>query len=114
VNQGNRQVSGDQPYLAVEANVIDGPGHRLQANGSCALGPQPLDARANHGGSEALALPIRADGKRPHPTFRAGSVNHVESDHVTFGVPPNHRAIAGVFERIPPNQIVQLGYPHAD
>src|SRR4051812_35524007 len=92
---------------AVEADVVDSPGHRFQADGGGSMPAQPLDAAPHHCRSNTFALAVRANGQRSHPSFGAGTMNHVERHHLAIYVAPDHRSVTGILQRVAPNQSIE-------
>ena len=75
--------------------------------------PEPVDAGPHHRRAQPLALAVGTHGERPHPPFGARAVHHVERHHVAVGIAPHHRAVAGVLDRVAPDERVELRHPHA-
>ena len=63
---------------------------------------------------DAAALILRSHGEWTHPALGAGAVHHVERDDVTALVAPEHRALSGILDRVPPDSRVEKRHADAD
>src|SRR5213593_2350462 len=98
----------------VETDVLRGPRHRLETECRDATVDEPVRRGAHDRLPDAGALPVWAHRERAHPAFDARLVRDVERSDVAVLVAPHHRALAGVEQRVAPDQRIQLRYTDAD
>src|SRR6267143_6376065 len=114
VGQRHGQESRCEPEPRVKADVLRGPRHRLETEGRDAAVDEPVRRRAHDRLPDTGALPVRAHGERTHPPFDPRLVRHVERRDVAVLVAPHHRALAGIEQRVAPDQRIQLRDADAD
>ena len=63
--------------------------------------------------AEAMTLMIGMHGKRAHPCFCTGEMCHVERDHLSTVIAPQHRALPRISDRESPHGWIEMRNPHS-
>ena len=83
----------------------------LQSPASLLL--QMPDASEHNRLAVAISLQVVANRERAHPPFDARGVRNVECGHITVDIAPAHGAVAGILNRIAPDERVEWRNAHA-
>ena len=108
-----RQAPRHEAESSVEADVVHGARHRLEADHRAPCGPQMLHARTHDRPAESTPLEFLAHRERPHPPFATRDVREVERGDPVESVAPEHRAGSCPLDRKAPDDRIERRHAHA-
>src|SRR6185437_9375502 len=109
----DREPAGHEAERRVEADVVHGARHGLEADRRRPRALQTRDPGPYDLLPHAAGLALRPNGQRTHPSFAARAVHDVEGHDLAPLVAPQERAGARILDRVAPDERIEVGHAHA-